>query len=297
MIAKNNSTGPLVIERTFKAPVDLVWNALTDADEMRHWYFDLEDFKPQVGFEFRFVVEHEGNTYDHRCKVTEVIPKRKLAYTWRYEGHEGESLVAFELFAEGDKTRLKLTHEGLETFPKLPNFGRESFTQGWTEIIGSSLKDYLEKPGHKLVVTRDFNAPRDLVWKAWTEPSQVKAWLWSGDGDMTLESVQMDLRVGGRFRIQQKTEDGEYYTAAGTYLEVNAPSRLVHTWDWEKDGSGTEFGELEGNETQVTVEFHERGKQTQVVLTHENFASEKSRDSHEHGWTRWLAQAAEFIEA
>ena len=96
---------------------------------------------------------------------------------------------------------------------------------------------------------------------------------------------------------QEPREDGEYYTAAGTYLEVNAPTRLVHTWDWEKDGAGTEFGELEGNETQVTVEFHERGEQTQVVLTHERFASEKSRDGHEHGWTRWLAQAAEFIEA
>ena len=51
----------VVIERTFNAPVARVWKALTDVEEMRHWYFDLKEFKPEVGFEFEFVVEHEGN--------------------------------------------------------------------------------------------------------------------------------------------------------------------------------------------------------------------------------------------
>ena len=145
MTTKDNLAEAVVIERTFNAPVARVWKALTDADEMRQWYFDLKEFKPEVGFEFEFTFEHEGMKYDHRCKITEVIPQRKLAYTWRYEGHEGNSLVTIELFADGDKTRLKLTHEGLETFPKLPSFARENFMAGWTEIIGSSLKKFLEK--------------------------------------------------------------------------------------------------------------------------------------------------------
>ena len=98
-----------------------------------------------MGFEFEFTVEHEGMTYHHLCKITEVIPQKKLAYTWRYKGHEGNSLVTFELFADGDKTRLKLTHEGLETFPKTTSFARENFMKGWTQIIGSSLKDFVEK--------------------------------------------------------------------------------------------------------------------------------------------------------
>jgi uncharacterized protein YndB with AHSA1/START domain len=144
MTTKDNLAEAVVIERTFNAPVARVWKALTDVEQMRQWYFDLKEFKPEVGFEFAFVFEHEGVKRDHRCKVTEVIPQRKLAYTWRYEGHEGDSLVTFELFADGDKTRLKLTHEGLETFPKLPSFARENFTAGWTEIIGSSLKKFLE---------------------------------------------------------------------------------------------------------------------------------------------------------
>jgi uncharacterized protein YndB with AHSA1/START domain len=144
MTTKNQLAGAFVIERTFNAPVARVWRAFTDVEEMRRWYFDLKEFKPEVGFEFEFVVEHEGMKYHHLCKVTEVIPQKKLAYTWRYKGYEGNSLVTIELFAEGDKTRLKLTHEGLESFPKLPSFARNSFEAGWTEIIGSELKKFLE---------------------------------------------------------------------------------------------------------------------------------------------------------
>jgi uncharacterized protein YndB with AHSA1/START domain len=136
---------PLIVERTFNAPVAKVWKALTDVDEMRQWYFDLKEFKPEVGFEFEFVVEHERITYHHLCRVTDVIPQKKLAYTWRYKGHEGDSLVTFQLSADGDKTRLKLTHEGLESFPKTAAFARENFLKGWTKIIGSELKEFLEE--------------------------------------------------------------------------------------------------------------------------------------------------------
>ena len=145
MTTKTEIMDAVVLERTFDAPVARVWKALTEVDQMRVWYFDLNEFRPEVGFEFGFVVEHEGNIYDHRCKITEVIPQKKIAYTWRYHGHEGDSLVTFELFPEGDKTRLKLTHEGLDTFPKTAAFARENFEKGWTQIIGLELKQFLEK--------------------------------------------------------------------------------------------------------------------------------------------------------
>ena len=145
MTTKADVTEAIEIERTFNAPVARVWQALTDVDQMRQWYFDLKEFRPEVGFEFEFVVEHEGNSYHHLCKVTEVIPQKKIAYTWRYKDEPGDSLVTFELFDDGGKTRLKLTHEGLETFPKLPAYAKTNFEKGWTEIIGSSLKQYVEE--------------------------------------------------------------------------------------------------------------------------------------------------------
>lgn len=145
-MATNNITAEaIVMERTLNAPVARVWKALTDVDQMRQWYFDLKEFRPQVGFEFEFVVQHEGNTYHHLCRVTDVIPNKKIAYTWRYKGEPGDSLVTFELASEGDKTRLKLTQTGIETFPKTPAFARKNFEAGWTAIIGSELKEFVER--------------------------------------------------------------------------------------------------------------------------------------------------------
>jgi uncharacterized protein YndB with AHSA1/START domain len=149
-------------------------------------------------------------------------------------------------------------------------------------------------PNHKLVVSREFNAPRELVWKAWTEPAQLKQWLELGEG-MAIESIRIDLRAGGRFRFQT-TMDGEFFTAAGTYLEVTPPERLVYTWAWEKDGAGTAFGEIEGTETQVTVDFVDLGQRTRLVLTHEKFTSTESRDRHQGGWQDWLGRLARFLE-
>ena len=138
-------TEAITLERTFDAPLARVWKALTDVDQMREWYFDLKEFKPQVGFEFEFIVEHEGNSYHHLCRVTDVVPEKKIAYTWRYKGEPGDSLVAFELFPDGKKTRLKLTHTGIETFPKTPAYARKNFEAGWTAIIGSELKQFVER--------------------------------------------------------------------------------------------------------------------------------------------------------
>jgi len=151
-------------------------------------------------------------------------------------------------------------------------------------------------PEYKLVITREFDKPPERVWKAWTDPVQMKQWLELGE-DVTIESVKTDVRAGGKFRIQMKMEDGEFFTAAGTYLEVKEPARLVYTWDWEKDGAGTEFGELEGKETRITVEFHATGKGTQLALTHEKFESVERRDRHEGGWGMWLDRVAKFIDA
>ena len=134
-----------VIERTFNAPIKKVWKAITEKDEMKQWYFDLPDFKAEVGFEFWFLGGPEERKYLHLCTITEVIVGKKLTYSWRYDGYDGNSFVSFGLFEEGNNTRLKLTHEGLETFPvSNPDFAKENFVAGWTHIIGTALKGFTE---------------------------------------------------------------------------------------------------------------------------------------------------------
>jgi uncharacterized protein YndB with AHSA1/START domain len=137
---------PIVMEKILNHSKEKVWRALTDKDQMKQWYFDLSDFKPQVGFEFQFPGQgHKGEKYIHRCVVTEVVLFKRLQYSWAYEGHPGYSIVTFELFDEGTKTKIRLTHEGIETFPKNPDFAKESFNGGWTELITVLLPQYLDK--------------------------------------------------------------------------------------------------------------------------------------------------------
>lgn len=133
-------------ERLFNSPISKVWNAITNKEEMKLWYFDLAEFKAEKGFQFQFSGgPSPEKQYLHLCEVTEVIPQKKLAYSWRYDGYEGNSIVTFELSEHENKTLLILTHSGIDTFPKdNPDFVVKNFIEGWTHIIHISLKNYLE---------------------------------------------------------------------------------------------------------------------------------------------------------
>lgn len=135
------------INEEFDAEIHLVWRAITENDLMAKWYFDLEEFRPDVGFKFEFISGPEnGFQYNHICEVTEVIFEKKLAYTWRYEGFEGNTLVTFELRDQGGKTRMNFTHSGLSSFPHAnPDFAISNFEVGWSHIITIALQEFLSK--------------------------------------------------------------------------------------------------------------------------------------------------------
>lgn len=154
----------------------------------------------------------------------------------------------------------------------------------------------LQKPDDAtLVLRRLLKAPQELAFQAWTSAEHIPHWMCPEPG-MTGRSARMDLRRGGKFRIQMQQADGEYFTAVGEFREVKSPERLVYTWDWEKDGSGTEFGEVEGNPTLITVEFKPQGDRTEMVLIHSRFDTTKRRDSHADGWGRIIDCFAASLE-
>jgi uncharacterized protein YndB with AHSA1/START domain len=106
-------------------------------------------------------------------------------------------------------------------------------------------------------------------------------WFVEGDGNMSV--CEIDLREGGRYRLEGEM-GGKRWRIWGSYLEVRPPERLVYTWTWKHDeGIGTTEGD-----TTVTVEFHDRGTETELVLTHERFASAAARDEHTQGWSSCL---------
>ena len=137
---------PIIIEQFFNSPIDSVWNAISNVEEMRKWFFDnVPEFKPEVGFKTQFNVKSEDRNFLHSWKVIEVIPNNLLKYNWSYEDYDGDSNVIFELTEENNRTKLKLSHEILEDFPEdIPEFKRESCIGGWTYFINNRLKEYLE---------------------------------------------------------------------------------------------------------------------------------------------------------
>lgn len=157
-------------------------------------------------------------------------------------------------------------------------------------------QNQLEKPDDAtLILTRVLKAPQALAFKAWTSAEHIKHWMQPEPG-MTVPFAIMDVRVGGKFRIQMKSPEGEFCTAVGEFREVKEPERLVYTWDWEKDGSGEDFGEVEGKTSLITVEFRDCGDRTEMVLMHNRFATVETRDNHARGWGRILDSLALFVE-
>ena len=143
MIQNQTLTEPLVKEVILDAPVSRVWQALTNKDELKQWCFEMNAFKPEVGFEFQFFGEKDGHKYLHLCKVLEAEPEKKMKWLWSYDNVPGDTYVTFELFPQGEKTKLRLTHEGLEKLPQDENYARTNFAAGWDSILGKSLPKFL----------------------------------------------------------------------------------------------------------------------------------------------------------
>ncbi|HEY1172439.1 MAG TPA: SRPBCC domain-containing protein [Verrucomicrobiae bacterium] len=265
------NAGTVTISRTFAAPVERVWHALTSLDALRFWLFPLSGFKPEVGFEFEFTCpDGKGNDFLHHCRVTEAVPHKLIAYTWRYAGYEGDSLVTFELKPEGPQTRVTVTHTGLDTFPKLESFARSNFEAGWTDIIGPMLEKYLaENPvaPREIVTTRLFSAPRDLVWKTFTDPKHITNW-WGPRGFRTTTHAH-DLKAGGIWRYTMHGPDGTDYPNEMTYHEVIVGERLSYS-----HGTGAEDYP---HKFEVVTTFVTEGAQTRVTMR-SVFQSADSRD-------------------
>ena len=139
-----------------------------------------------------------------------------------------------------------------------------------------------------LVVQRVFDAPRDLVWKAWTESAHAMNW-W-GPRDHPARHIEVDARVGGRWRIcLRSTEDGRDLWQGGVFREVVAPERLVFTFAWDEEGE-------RGNEIVVTLTFTEQGGKTLMTFHQAPFWSDDERDGHQGGWGSAFDRLDDLLE-
>jgi uncharacterized protein YndB with AHSA1/START domain len=141
-----------------------------------------------------------------------------------------------------------------------------------------------QSPETRLQIRRTFAAPREKVFRAWTARQALEQWMCRDKPDHVARYLELDVRTGGRFVLEIKNGKGEVYLQQGTYREVKPPEKIVFTWSWKKTPATP--GDLtECPETLVTLEFFDRGAQTEIVLTHEGFTSATMRDAHTMGWT------------
>ena len=140
-------------------------------------------------------------------------------------------------------------------------------------------------PQHRpeLVITRVFDAPRDLVWRAWSEREHATQW---GPRGFTTPEREMDLRPGGAWHARMISPDGQEFRQHGIVLDVVPPERLVFTFVW--DASPDE-------EMLITVTLAERGEQTEMMFRQTGFVTVASRDGHEGGWNEAFDELADVV--
>lgn len=139
----------------------------------------------------------------------------------------------------------------------------------------------------ELTVSRLIDAPRVLVFKAWTEPAQIARW-WGPKGYTTVE-YQMDVRPGGAYWHVMRSPEGTDHRKRGVYREIVAPERIVFTFAWEASD-----GRL-GPELLVTITLEDLGSRTRLTLHQGGFDTVEWRDSHVAGWTSCLERFAEYM--
>jgi len=142
------------------------------------------------------------------------------------------------------------------------------------------------QPEAPVQVTRTFSAPRDRVFRAWTDAKQLALWF-HPTADYTTVVTELNLRVGGGYRLEMHHKGGNIHILRGTYQEILPPERLVFTWNWERPDAPLD--------SVVTVEFLERAGSTEVVISHRNLPDAESRAKHTEGWAGCLGQLQQYL--
>jgi len=138
-----------------------------------------------------------------------------------------------------------------------------------------------------LEIKRFINAPRERVYRAWTDPAQLKEW-WGPEGVRT-RKFSADTHVGGKYRWDLLNQEGEEMSVFGEYRELIPGKKIVFTWKWDDDDDWKPHNSV------VTIELSDRDGGTELTLIHEKLPSEASRDRHNEGWTSVLDRLEKFF--
>ncbi|TLZ73408.1 MAG: hypothetical protein E6K14_05465 [Methanobacteriota archaeon] len=274
----------LVIERVFDAPRERVWKAWTQPEQAKRWWgpkgftapYWKSDFR--VGGKYLYCMRSpDGMDYWGTGVYREIVPTEKIVATDSFADSEGnvvrashygfaadfppELLLTVTFEDLGGKTKMTLRHAG---FPAGPD--REGAVQGWTESLeklaatlsetSSGTEFVTDRARRRVTMSRVFNAPRERLFRMYTDPKLIP--LWWGPRKYATTVEKMDVRPGGVWRYISRDSDGTEFAFNGVYREVAPPERLVSTFEFEG---------APGHIVLDTATFEDLGRKTRLTVT------------------------------
>ena len=280
----------LALERRYAVPSEKVWQAWTDPEALKRWWgpgerasVSLAQLDVRVGGRFRIVFGGPQGR-DHECAgiYREVIPNRKLVFTWCWPNTTPERVSQITILFKpaGGGTDLEFLHEQF-----FDEAARDGHQRGWSESL-VKLERFLTVEAPALSVTRDYTFAPEKVWRAWTDPQALGQWF-RPDASFSIPVAEADVRVGGRFRVLMVDAKGEEFDLAGVYREVVPVRKLVMTWGWKNQP---------GHESLVLVTFRPSNRGTQLELRHEGYLDFDNQPTHEQGWNGALDKLGQLLQ-
>jgi uncharacterized protein YndB with AHSA1/START domain len=310
------SSEPFVISRVLDAPRDKVWKAWTEAERLKKWWgpagFTVHtckvDLRPGGVFHYGMKAP-DGSDMWGKFVYREIKAPQRLVFIVSFSDEKGGvtrhpwsanwpletfSTVTFEEIP-GGKTKVSVqwipAESSTDIERKTFDEGREGMKQGWGGTM-DQFAAYLakgERMSDTLTLTRLYNAPRERVWKAWTDPEQVAQW-WGPNG-FTTPRCELDVRPAGMLRIDMRAPDGKVLPLTGVYREVVAPERLVFLCSALDENGALIFEVLN------TITFAKQGGKTKLtVQTQVLRKTPGAAEGQVEGWTQTLVRLEEFLE-
>ena len=287
--AKLKDKPSLTLSRSYPVSPEKVWRAWTDPQALTQWFrpgasfsVPLVETDVRAGGRFRILmIDEKGEEFDLAGVYREVVPDRKLVMTWGWKSQPGqESLVTVIFRPSGTGTEVELRHEGFVDFDDQP-----THEQGWSGALDQLARLLAGRPS--LALRREYPVAPEKVWRAWTDPEALKEW-WGPGGNDPVSLAQLDVRVGGRFRIVFGGPQGRDHEVQGVYREVVPNRKLVFTWTWPNS--------TPERESLVTILFKQVASGTELVFLHEGHYDETVRDGHKQGWSESFVKLERFLK-
>jgi uncharacterized protein YndB with AHSA1/START domain len=271
----------ITITRVYDAPRELLWKAWTDPEQIKRWWGPKIFTAPFVKIDLRVGGKYlncmrgpDGKDYWSTGVYREIVANERIVATDSFADEKGnivpashygmtgewplEMLVTVTLEELGGKTKMILRHEGIPS-----GMMRELTETGWSEsfdkladniVTDDRTRIIAERGKQEIIITRVFDAPRDLVFKANTDRNLIPKW-W-GPKRLTTRIDKMEVRAGGLWRLVQRDDAGNEYAFHGVYHEVHSPERIVDTFEFEG---------MPGHVSLETCTLEELGGKTKMI--------------------------------